>query len=146
MAASIALAGGALAGGALAAAPASAADSLGWDSGTNCVFSNGHFARVKVQWAYRRDSLGTWVYKAYAVHVLESDGAHHQTVTWAEMQEQLRGITYAGQYDYWDGPTTYTFGPTRLSHITMYGYSHEVSLKTILNDPQGSRCVTSNRP
>jgi hypothetical protein len=143
MAASIALSGGAVG----AAAPASAADSLGWDSGTRCVFYNGHFSRVNVQWAYHREpQYGTWVYKPYAVHVHEADAGHHQAIDRAEMQGQEDGITRPHHYDYWDGPTTYTFGPTRLSHMTNYGYSHEVTLKTILTDPRGNQCVTSNRP
>jgi hypothetical protein len=126
------------------ASPAYAADSLGWDSGTKCYFTrNSHFSIVKVQWAYH-PANGTYYYKPYAVHVLEADGAHHQTINSAAMNLLING-GYIGENDFWNGGTTYTFGPTRLSHMITYAPRGHVAMRTTLAG-QSDSCQTYNQP
>ncbi|MBL7260122.1 hypothetical protein [Paractinoplanes lichenicola] len=126
--------------------PAYAADTIGWDSGMKCFFpgSNSPFSIVKVAWAYHVTN-GIYVYKPYAVHVLEADGAHHYTVRSAVMSLLInQGGT--GQYDTWSGTTTYTFGPTRLGNITSYAARGQVALQTVLTSPNGNTCRVQNSP
>jgi hypothetical protein len=136
---------GLLAGAVLGASQAAATDSLGWDAGTQCLYgTTGHFSVVKVQWAYHA-SGNYWLYKPYAVRVLEADGAHHQTVNWGKFEHIINGETFQSQV--WSGATTYTFGPTRLSNMTYYGVKTPTTgLQTTLKSPDGQTCSTWNQP
>lgn len=143
LAATVAWAG--LVSGALLGASPAAADSFGWDSGTRCNYPNGHFSVVKIQWRYKYEG-GEWLYNPYAVHVLESDGAHHQTFSDATMTVIYDGTVIATQRDHWSGPTTYTFGPTRLYNAKAYTNRSRIQERTELRDATGSHCVTNNGP
>jgi hypothetical protein len=127
------------------AAPASAADSLGWDAGMKCFYVGGtKYSIVKVQWAYHVTN-GIYVYKPYAVHVLEAPAAYHQTLYHAIMIMEINGENPVNEFDEWYGTTTYTFGPTRLSHITSYASRGQVGLTTVVYSRLAGGVITSCR-